>query len=571
MLIDEELKALIPRLSPEELAQLEQNILAEGCRDKLVVWDDGPHRRLLDGHNRLDICTRHDRKYEVDVVPLRDREAAIQWVLKHQLGRRNLSPEALSYLRGRLYIGAKRQGARTDLTSGQIAQKSTTSEQLAAPHKVDEKTIRRDAKFAEEIDELAAVCGAEIKQEVLARNARITRKDVKPLLTLLPSSRERVIAAVREGAKASTLLRELGRHSSESSPGKPKKTEGALGGEEAALQSVQRATRILGSMSPGAVSAEVLDRIEAQVQSLTEEIKRHRAAPTRPDGSRVDVLGAVEAVFELENEGLVSAPLTNVDVFFADPSDPRALHKQLAEVRGMINRRAGRGSRSSMLKRRAMPANDDVDLNGAKPLSYKTFNTIQRYLERMMPELERLYNQYMKTRADNPEQAGICERIERVLENGGSKIVDNSFSYVHYLKAHCTDPEAYQNASRATGQEILAYLRALNQAADKILQGMRHPTTKQGSPRSATRARSSEPSYTQPSKQPERAAPPAPPTAISPQTSASGTRPASTPPFNSTLDMDVLSKAWALMESAPPDILHRAMRLAREGPHDDRH
>jgi hypothetical protein len=280
----------------------------------------------------------------------------------------------------------------------------------------------------------------------------------------------------------------------------------------------------------------------------------------------VDVLAAVQAVFELESEGFLSVPLTSVDAFFADPSDPRALYKQLAEVRGMINRRAGRGSRSSTFKRRAMPANDGIDLNGTKPLSYKTFNTIQRYLERIMPELERLYNQYTKTRADNPEQAGICERIERVLENGGSKIVDNSFSYVHYLKAHCTDPKAYQNASRATGQEILAYLRALNQAADKILQDMRHPTTKQGSPRSATPARSSEPSSMHSSKKPEGVASSAPPTARSPQTSASGPRPASTPPFSSAPDTGALSKTRALLERTPPDILHRAMRLAQERP-----
>lgn len=38
ILIDEEFKALIPPLSQEERTQLEANLLADGCRDPLVVW-----------------------------------------------------------------------------------------------------------------------------------------------------------------------------------------------------------------------------------------------------------------------------------------------------------------------------------------------------------------------------------------------------------------------------------------------------------------------------------------------------------------------------------------------------
>lgn len=36
--IDHEFKALIPPLTPEEYAQLEINLVAEGCRDDLIVW-----------------------------------------------------------------------------------------------------------------------------------------------------------------------------------------------------------------------------------------------------------------------------------------------------------------------------------------------------------------------------------------------------------------------------------------------------------------------------------------------------------------------------------------------------
>ena len=50
-----EFESLIPPLQAEERAQLEANILAEGCRDPLVLWDDV----LLDGHNRYAICRKH--------------------------------------------------------------------------------------------------------------------------------------------------------------------------------------------------------------------------------------------------------------------------------------------------------------------------------------------------------------------------------------------------------------------------------------------------------------------------------------------------------------------------------
>ena len=52
--IDPEFKALIPPLSADESAQLEANLVADGCRDPLVVWGD----TLIDGHNRKAIHHR---------------------------------------------------------------------------------------------------------------------------------------------------------------------------------------------------------------------------------------------------------------------------------------------------------------------------------------------------------------------------------------------------------------------------------------------------------------------------------------------------------------------------------
>jgi len=68
-------------------------------------------------------------------------------------GRRNLTPDQMRLLRGRRYNRAKNQGARTDLTCGQNDHKSErTAERLANEHGVSPKTIRRDAKFAEEVE-----------------------------------------------------------------------------------------------------------------------------------------------------------------------------------------------------------------------------------------------------------------------------------------------------------------------------------------------------------------------------------------------------------------------------------
>ena len=86
--IDKEFADLIPPLSAEERQQLEQNILAEGCRDPLVVWQG----TLIDGHNRYEICTRNDIAFKTIELNFDTRDDAKIWIIKNQFGRRNLQP-----------------------------------------------------------------------------------------------------------------------------------------------------------------------------------------------------------------------------------------------------------------------------------------------------------------------------------------------------------------------------------------------------------------------------------------------------------------------------------------------
>ena len=96
LVVDLEFKTLIPSLDPNELKDLEESILKEGCRDALVVWKET--NTLLDGHNRLEICERLGKPYQIKLISLPDRGAAKIWIINNQFARRNLSPYQRSVL-----------------------------------------------------------------------------------------------------------------------------------------------------------------------------------------------------------------------------------------------------------------------------------------------------------------------------------------------------------------------------------------------------------------------------------------------------------------------------------------
>lgn len=85
--INEEFKNLIPPLSAEEFNQLEENILADGCRDPIVLWGD----ILIDGHNRLKICEEHGYPYKTITKDFSDSDSVKLWIIQNQFGRRNLT------------------------------------------------------------------------------------------------------------------------------------------------------------------------------------------------------------------------------------------------------------------------------------------------------------------------------------------------------------------------------------------------------------------------------------------------------------------------------------------------
>lgn len=97
--IDPEFKRLLPELSEIELEYLEANIIQDGCRDPIVVWDN----IIVDGHHRYEICKRHRISFKTESVHFSCREEALRWICINQVGRRNISPELLRYQIGKRY------------------------------------------------------------------------------------------------------------------------------------------------------------------------------------------------------------------------------------------------------------------------------------------------------------------------------------------------------------------------------------------------------------------------------------------------------------------------------------
>jgi N6-adenosine-specific RNA methylase IME4 len=85
--IDQSLKALIPPLAPDERKLLEDSILAEGCRDVIITWND----TIVDGHNRYEICTQHGVPFKVEDRDFESIDEVKVWMIDNQKGRRNLT------------------------------------------------------------------------------------------------------------------------------------------------------------------------------------------------------------------------------------------------------------------------------------------------------------------------------------------------------------------------------------------------------------------------------------------------------------------------------------------------
>ena len=188
-----ELQALIPSLQASEYEQLEANIRKEGCREALLIWqttqgiidgtdDSSPLNVLIDGHNRYSICTRKNIDFKVALREFPTLQAVRDFMINNQLGRRNLTPEQMSYLRGLKYRNERQATGRPvqdGVSVGQDEQETKvaqrTQDRLAKVFNVSPRTIHRDREYSEGLDKLTP----ELRQDVLKGKQKLPKEVIR--------------------------------------------------------------------------------------------------------------------------------------------------------------------------------------------------------------------------------------------------------------------------------------------------------------------------------------------------------------------------------------------------------
>ena len=166
--VNEELLAYIDPLTLGEHAALERSLLAEGCRDALVLWGEV----LVDGHNRHGICSRHGIPFNtVQNTRFQSLADVHLWMIDQHLGRRSVS----DFQRGVLAL------RRKDILSARLQPAAgEPSASGSAPDQTKPEAVPT--------------------REAIAKAARISCNTVNQIEKIQKSAAPELLAAVKSGS-----------------------------------------------------------------------------------------------------------------------------------------------------------------------------------------------------------------------------------------------------------------------------------------------------------------------------------------------------------------------------------
>ncbi|MDQ7956582.1 MAG: plasmid replication/partition related protein, partial [Pseudomonadota bacterium] len=163
---------------PDEYEALERSLLAEGCRDALVLWGNV----LVDGHNRYGICRKHELPFQtVQNTRFRSMEDVHLWMIDQHLGRRSLSDfqRGVLALRKREIVAERRRHPAPEAAPASAAVDATVEAAADAPPPLPDPIDTREA---------------------LARAAKLSSSQVGMIERIQKQATPELVAAVKSGA-----------------------------------------------------------------------------------------------------------------------------------------------------------------------------------------------------------------------------------------------------------------------------------------------------------------------------------------------------------------------------------
>jgi hypothetical protein len=207
--IDKELESLCPALSADELRLLEESIAADGCRDEIVLWANHD-KTVIDGHNRYRICERLKKPYKTMSLAFGSKDEVKLWMLRNQMGRRNLTDSQRAMLAARMVNLNPGDNQHTK----EVTQICRTSD--AANHAaVSPRTVTSARKVIEKgTPELQAAvtngavsvsAAAEVAKKPKAEQKKIVAKGPEAVKAAAKKSKEEVKAEPESGEEPAVL------------------------------------------------------------------------------------------------------------------------------------------------------------------------------------------------------------------------------------------------------------------------------------------------------------------------------------------------------------------------------
>lgn len=198
---------------------MEQSLIDEGCRDPIIIW----HNIIIDGHHRYEICKKHKLSYSIAIAErdFENEEEVKVWMLKNQMGRRNLTDKQRDDLIGRIYKQEKKTenfkgNQYTENGGGQNVHEQKkdggqnyhqpknendkkTAERIAQQYGINEKTVRRNEKFAEAIDNIKENVGEEVTDKILSNKIPIPKTEAVKLAREEPETQKKIVPLFESG------------------------------------------------------------------------------------------------------------------------------------------------------------------------------------------------------------------------------------------------------------------------------------------------------------------------------------------------------------------------------------